>query len=438
MTTIGEVEGWAGALETLAEGIAPRFRRVEARRRARDYLRGLLAPLGRKNGWQLAEAAGDSSPAAVHDFLTRMRWDADAVRDDLLAYVVAHLGDEQAVLVLDAWTAAPSKGFVKKGEHSAGVKRQYSGTAGRIENCQAAVFLGYASRRGRVLVDRALDLPEEWIGDAARRRRAGIPEDIAFATKPKLGRAMLERAVAAGVPCAWVTADSVYGGDHALRLWLERRPIGYVLAVTSGQRAPMGFATVKARAAAQFAAQDRTRLSAGDGAKGPRLYDWAYRACPPMRDGWSRGLLVRRSIAEPDKLTYYLTFAPDGTALADLVRVAGTRWSIESCFEAAKGEVGLDQYEVRTWTAWHRHITLAMFALAFLTVVRAAVIGGSGDDRSAGRAATAHRAGDPPPARRAPHSGAPRTRRRHRLVGLATTPPATGATIPLATSHPEP
>ncbi len=432
MTVIGEVEGWAGALETLAEGIAPRFRRVEARRRARDYLRGLLAPLGRKNGWQLAEAAGDTSPAAVHDFLTRMRWDADAVRNDLLAYVVAHLGDEQAVLVLD------ETGFVKKGEHSVGVKRQYSGTAGRIENCQIAVFLGYASRRGRALVDRALYLPEGWIGDAARRQRAGIPADIAFATKPKLGRAMLERAVAAGVPFAWVTADSVYGGDYALRLWLERRPIGYVLAVTSGQRAPMGFDTIKARAAAQFAATDWTRLSAGDGAKGPRLYDWAYKAYPSMRDGWSRGLLVRRSIAEPDKLAYYLTFAPDGTALADLVRVAGTRWSIESCFEAAKGEVGLDQYEVRTWTAWHRHITLAMFALAFLTVVRAAVIGGSGDDRSAGRASTAHRAGDPPPARRAPHSGAPGARRRYRLVGLAATPPATGATIPLETSHPEP
>ena len=205
---------------------------------------------------------------------------------------------------------------------------------------------------------------------------AGVPEDVSFATKPKLGRALLERAVAAGVPCAWVAADSVYGGDYALRLWLERQPIGYVLAVTSKQRAPSGFDTVKERAAARFGTGDWQRLSAGDGAKGPRLYDWAYREYPSLQPGWNRGLLVRRSIAEPDKLTYYLTFAPEDTPVGTLVSVAGTRWTIESCFEAAKGEVGLDQYEVRTWTAWHRHVTLAMLALAFLTVVRAAAIGG--------------------------------------------------------------
>jgi SRSO17 transposase len=274
----------------------------------------------------------------MQDFLTRTRWDAEAVRDDLQDYVVEHLGDEKAVLVLD------ETGFVKKGTRSVGVKRQYSGTAGRIENCQVAVFLGYASRHGRALIDRALYLPEDWAADEERRRVAGVPEDVAFATKPKLGRAMLERAVAAGVPCAWVAADSVYGGDYAL--WLERQPIGYVVAVTSKQRAPSGFDSVKIRTQACFGADDWRRLSAGEGAKGPRLYDWAYKDYPSLQPGWNRGLLVRRSIAEPDKLTYYLTFAPDGTPVSTLVSVAGTRWTIESCFEAAKSEVGLDQYEL--------------------------------------------------------------------------------------------
>jgi SRSO17 transposase len=299
MTTLVEVEGWAGALEKLVAGLASRFYREAGVRRALSYLGGLLAPLERKNGWQLAEAAGDVSPAAMQDFLTRTRWDADAVRDDLQDYVVEHLGDEAAVLILD------ESGFLKKGTGSVGVKRQYSGTAGRIENCQVAVFLGYASRHGRALIDRALYLPEEWAADDERRWKAGVPEDITFATKPKLGRALLERAVAAGVPCAWVAADSVYGGDYALRLWLERQPIGYVLAVTSKQRAPSGFDSVKIRTQACFGTDDWQRLSAGEGAKGPRLYDWAYREYPSLQPGWNRGLLVRRSITEPDKLTYY-------------------------------------------------------------------------------------------------------------------------------------
>jgi SRSO17 transposase len=430
MTMLIEVDGWAGALEQLVAGLAPRFFREAGWRRALNYLRGLLAPLERKNGWQLAEAAGDISPAAMQDFLTRTRWDADAVRDDLQDYVVEHLGDEKAVLVLD------ETGFVKKGTHSVGVKRQYSGTAGRIENCQVAVFLGYASRQGRALIDRALYLPEEWTADEERRRVAGVPEDVAFATKPKLGRALLEHAVAAGVPCAWVAADSVYGGDYALRLWLERQPIGYVLAVTSKQRAPSGFDSVKIRTQACFGAKDWRRLSAGEGAKGPRLYDWAYKDYPSLQPGWKRGLLVRRSIAEPDKLTYYLTFAPDGTPLGTLVSVAGTRWTIESCFEAAKSEVGLDQYEVRTWTAWHRHVTLAMLALAFLTVVRAAAIGGSGGPRSPGRSPAAHRPGDPPATRQSRRPAAARSRHRYGLVTLAKAPSTARPTQPLETAYP--
>jgi SRSO17 transposase len=366
----------------------------------------------------------------MQDFLTRTRWDADAVRDDLQDYVVDHLGDERAVLVLD------ETGFLKKGTCSVGVKRQYCGTAGRIENCQVAVFLGYASCHGRALIDRALYLPEEWAADEERRMRAGVPEDVAFATKPKLGRAMLERAVAAGVPCAWVAADSVYGGDYALRLWLERQPIGYVVAVTSKQRAPSGFDSVKIRTQACFGADDWRRLSAGEGAKGPRLYDWAYKEYPSLQPGWNRGLLVRRSITEPDKLTYYLTFAPEDTPVSTLVSVAGTRWTIESCFEAAKSEVGLDQYEVRTWTAWHRHVTLAMLALAFLTVVRAAAIGGSGGRRSPSRSPAAHRPGSPPPARQSRRLAASRSRCRYRLVTLAKTPSAARTPQPLETTHP--
>lgn len=430
MITLVEVEGWAGALEKLVEGLASRFCREAGVRRALSYLHGLLAPLERKNGWHLAEAAGDVSPAAMQDFLARTRWDADAVRDDLRDYVVEHLGDGKAVLVLD------ESGFLKKGTCSVGVKRQYSGTAGRIENCQVAVFLGYASCQGRALIDRALYLPEEWATDDERRWKAGVPDTVAFATKPKLGRAMLERAIAAGVPCAWVTADSVYGGDYALRLWLERQPIGYVLAVTGKQRAPSGFDTVKERAATRFGTGDWQRLSAGDGAKGPRLYDWAYREYPSLQPGWNRGLLVRRSLTEPDKLTYYLTFAPETTPVSALVNVAGTRWTIESCFEAAKGEVGLDQYEVRTWTAWHRHVTLAMLALAFLTVVRAAAIGGTGDCRSSGRPSAAHRSGDPHPPHQSRRPAKARSYRRYRLVTLATTTSTTRSPLPLEASYP--
>ena len=428
MTTLVEVEEWAGALEQLVAGLASRFYREAGVRRALSYLRGLLAPLERKNGWQLAEAAGDVSPAAMQDFLTRTRWDAEAVRDDLQDYVVEHLGDEKAVLVVD------ESGFLKKGTCSVGVKRQYSGTAGRIENCQVAVFLGYASCHGRALIDRALYLPEEWAADDERRMLAGVPEDVAFATKPKLGRAMLERAVAAGVPCAWVAADSVYGGDYALRLWLERQPIGYVLAVTSKQRAPSGFDSVKIRTQACFGTDDWQRLSAGEGAKGPRLYDWVYREYPSLQPGWNRGLLVRRSITEPDKLTYYLTFAPEDTPVSTLVSVAGTRWTIESCFEAAKSEVGLDQYEVRT--CWHRHVTLAMLALAFLTIVRAAAIGGRGHDRPQSRPTAPHRPGDPHPARQFGRPPAPRSNRYYRLVDLAQAPSTAGSSLPLEAPHP--
>lgn len=427
MTTVAEAASWDGALDGLAERIAPRFCRPEARRRAGQYLAGLLAPVERKNGWQLAEAAGDASPDSVQDFLARMRWDADAVRDDLRGYVVEHLGDAQAVLVLD------ETGFVKKGTRSVGVQRQYSGTAGRIENCQVGVFLGYAGRHGHALIDRALYLPQSWAGDEERRRAAWVPEAVAFATKPKLGLAMLERALDAGVPCAWVAADSVYGADSALRQALVRRRIGYVLAVTSGQRLFPG--TVSDWVEEVPAADGWHRLSAGDGSKGPRLYDWAHLPFRGAPEGWDKGLLIRRRLADGD-LTFYFTFAPSRTALKDLVRVAGTRWTIESGFEMAKGEVGLDQYEVRSWTGWHRHVTLAMLALAFLTVVRAAAIGGRGPRRLGRRVAAADRPGDPPPAGPPHRPAATPARRRYCVVVLAKTPSAAGAAFTLETPHP--
>src|SRR5918998_6696091 len=260
MTTVGAAEGWTRELDALAARIAPRFRRAEPRRRALAYLRGLLAPLGRKNGWQLAEAAGDATPDGVQDFLSRVRWGADAVRDDLRAHVVEHLGDPEAVLVLD------ETGFLKKGGKSAGVQRQYSGTAGRVENRQVGVFLGYASRHGRALIDRALYLPERWARDPARCAAAGIPDDATLTTKPKLGLAMLDRALEAGVPFAWVAGDSVYGADHRIRRRLEARQRGYVLAVTSGQR--LGFAPV-GKWLAEVPPEGGRRPSAGDGAKGP-------------------------------------------------------------------------------------------------------------------------------------------------------------------------
>ena len=426
MTTVAEARAWDGALDALMGRLGARFCRVEARRRARSYIAGLLAPLERKNGWHLAEAAGDASPDSVQDFLARMRWDADAVRDDLSAYVVEHLGDPQAVLVLD------ETGFVKKGMRSAGVQRQYSGTAGRIENCQIGVFLGYAGRHGHALIDRALYLPQSWAGDEERRRLAWVPEAVAFATKPKLGAAMLERALDVGVPCAWVAADSVYGADSALRQALVRRRIGYVLAVTSGQRLFPG--TVRDWVE-EVPADGWHRLAAGDGSKGPRLYDWAQLPFRGAPEGWDKGLLIRRRLADGD-LTFYFTFAPSGTTLKDLVRVAGTRWTIESAFELAKGEVGLDQYEVRSWTGWHRHITLAMLVLAFLTVVRTAAIGGRGPGRPGSRASAVDRAGSPPPAPPAARPFATRAHRRYRVVVLAKTPPAAGAALPLETPHP--
>jgi len=366
------VAAWADGLEAVHARVAPRFVRAEPRRRALAYLRGLLSPVERKNGWQLAEQAGEATPDGMQHLLARADWEADQVRDDLRAYVVEHLGEEQAVLVVD------ETGFLKKGTKSVGVQRQYSGTAGRIENCQIGVFLAYASRKGRTFLDRELYLPKEWATDRARRQEAAVPETAEFRTKPQLARAMLERALDAGVPAAWVTGDEIYGGDRRLRLWLEESQVPHVLAVKSTE--PLWTRTSWRQVAAKtlaagIADPDWERLSAGEGAKGPRVYDWArvpIRALP--EPGWDYWLLVRRSVADPTDLAYYVCFCPAGTPLGELVRVAGTRWAIEESFESAKGEVGLDHYEVRRWPGWYRHITLALLAHAYLTMTRAAAV----------------------------------------------------------------
>ena len=421
MTHASDARCWAGQLDELVTRIAPRFNRIEPRRRARAYLQGLLAPLERKNGWHLAEAAGDASPDGMQEFLARVHWDADALRDDLRAYVIEHLGDDDAVLVLD------ETGFLKTGTKSAGVHRQYSGTAGRVENCQIGVFLGYASRHGRALIDRALYLPQTWTKDRPRGRDAGIPDEVAFATKPQIARAMLERAVLAHVPYAWVAGDSVYGADSALRRAIEAAGKGYVLTVTSAQQ--LGLRPVGDWAKG-VPKGGWTRLSAGDGAKGPRLYDWACVPFRGAREGWQKALLIRRSREKPDELTFYLTLAPEGTDLATLVQVAGTRWTIEACFEAAKGEVGLDEYEVRSWTGWHRHVTLALLAHAYLAVVRQHAIRGRGP-RPRGRLAAPYGSRSAPAPLASRLGKAARSRSHPRLVGLATTTPAARQTITL-------
>jgi SRSO17 transposase len=362
------ITAWTADFTTLVAQISPRFARAEARQHAAAYLRGLLSPVARKNSWQLAEMMGEEAPYGFQQFLYRAVWDPDAVRDDLRAYVVEHLGNPAGILVVD------ETGFLKEGDKSAGVQPQYSGAAGRTANAQIGVFLTYASPRGHTFLDRALYLPSSWTDDRARCRAAGIPDEVAFATKPAQAQAMLERALDAGVPAAWVTADSVYGDVKYLRVRLEARPIGYVLAV-SGKDTVWEAGWRQRRSGTLLAnppAEGWARLSAGDGAKGPRFYDWLrLPLARPLVAGWRRWLLLRRGVSDPTAVTAYVCFAPDETTLADLVRVAGTRWTVEICCEAAKQEVGLDEYEVRSWTGWHRHVTLACLAHAFLTVVRA-------------------------------------------------------------------
>jgi SRSO17 transposase len=356
-------------VEAVAARLRRRFHRPEAATHAADYLRGLVAAVERKNGWQLAEAAGYAHPRGIQRVLDRYAWDADAVRDDLRAYVVDAFGDPAGVLVVD------ETGFPKQGWHSAGVARQYSGTLGKIGNCQVGVFLGYASAKGHVGLDRALYLPQAWTDDRARCRQAGIPDAVPFQTKPQLALALVERALDAGVPAAWVVADEVYGGDRKFRGPLEARGQAYVLAVRRNQAVstwpPYGPPAQRTTADLAAAIPDDgwDRLSCGDGAQGPRVYDWAYVPLrPALRAGWVHAVLVRRHPQRPAELAFYLVYAPSEVALDEVVRAAGARWSIDDLFKLAKGQVGLDHYEVRSWQGWYRHITLALLALAALTI----------------------------------------------------------------------
>ena len=367
---MAEVGAWASGLAEVHARIAPRFARSEPRERVLAYVRGLLAPLEKKNSWTLAERAGEMVPDGMQRLLAVADWDAGAVRDDVRDYVVEQLGDPAGVLVVD------ETGFLKKGTKSAGVARQYSGTAGRVENCQIGVFLGYATPVGRTFLDRELYLPKAWAEDRPRRAEARVGEDVEFATKPELAMRMIGRAIDAEVPASWVTGDEVYGQHCGLRRMLEERQMPYVLAVPVNQHviATVAGKVTELRAdalAKKLPAQAWKKISAGAGSKGPRLYHWARAAIRPLEDTCSYWLLVRRSLADPDDLAYYVCYGPERSPLRELVRVAGARWAIEETFQTAKGQVGLDQYQARRYDSWYRHITLAMLAHAFLTVTSA-------------------------------------------------------------------
>jgi SRSO17 transposase len=374
------VRSWTEELGAVGDRLSVHFARSEVRQRAQDYLRGLLSEAERKNSWQLAEVAGNATPYGIQHLLGRASWDADALRDDLREYVIEHLADSESCLIVD------ETGFIKKGTNSVGVKRQYTGTVGKRENCQVGVFLAYASSRGQAFIDRQLYLPEEWAEDEERRERAGVPDEVGMRTKPELAKEMLRRAlVEAGVKAGWVVADSVYGDSRRLGMFLEESKQPYVLALSGKAHVWSGFyqhrvstlldaLTEGELPSAQEAAEEEgwKRLSAGEGSKGPRLYDWLRLPLnPPMQEGFEKWLLVRRSIEDPEELSAYTVFCAQNTTIEALAKVAGSRWRVEIGFEEAKGEVGLAHYEVRSWDGWYRHITLSLFAHAFLAAIRA-------------------------------------------------------------------
>jgi SRSO17 transposase len=351
--------------------MAGRFARVETRHRTRGFLFGLLADLPRKNCWTIAEHAGDRDPHGMQHLLNRASWDADGVRDDLRAYVTTHLGDGDAVLVVD------ETGDLKKGMCTVGVQRQYTGTAGRIENAQVAVYLTYAGTRGHAMIDRELYLPTSWTSDEQRLAEAGVPDGIEFLTKPALATGMITRALNAGVPARWVAGDEVYGADPLLRAELETRRVGYVLAIGCDRRIPTQAGLLRAdQIAADLPRRAWQRLSAGAGAKGQRFYDWALVSQPDLigpadpADTQRWWLLVRRH-RDTGELAFYRCYAPNVVPLRELVRVAGRRWTVEESFQAGKGLAGLDEHQVRRWTSWRRWTLLSMVAHALLAVIAA-------------------------------------------------------------------
>jgi SRSO17 transposase len=366
LARVDDVDGarLASGLDDAFALVAGRFFRREVRVRARACLAGMLSGLERKTSWSLAEHAGEGTPDGMQRLFTTARWDEDAVRDDVRGYVSAELGDPDGVLIGD------DTGFEKGGSRSAGVQRQYTGTAGKITNCQIGVFLAYASPKGRALIDRELYLPRSWTGEPERLAAAKVPEGTAFRTKPQLLQVMIERAIAAGIPFRWVAADEAYGDNGPLRAFLEEQQVSYVLAVSRDHviTTPAG----RRRAdvlAGKLPKGSWQRLSCGNGAKGRRWYDWAVVATSRPEIS----LLIRRSVSRPSELAFYLCHAPRPVPLAVLVRVAGTRWCVEECFQAGKNEAGMDHYQVRRYGAWYRYVTLAMLSLAYLTVTRAAL-----------------------------------------------------------------
>lgn len=370
------LELWASALRDVKARMRPLFTQERVAVSAGLFLDSLLGNEPRKTGWMRAEAAGDPGPWRQQAILGRGRWQADALCDLVREYVVEHLADADAVLVLD------ETGFLKQGKASCGVARQYTGSAGKITNCQVGVFAAYVSRHGHALIDRALYLPKAWTDDPARMGAAHVPEGRGFATKPTLAVRMIVRALKAGVPFRWVAADSVYGGG-AVEMALRRAGVGYVLGVTGAHHfwswvdKPPVAGTAEAIAQALDPAAWQ-RLSAGEGTKGPRLYDWAYceladldaAEYDPNRSGlWTRGLLIRRNITD-DELAFFSTWCPAGTDIETLVAVEGHRWAIEDGFETAKNELGLDHNETRSWHGWHRHVSLVMLAFAMMAAIR--------------------------------------------------------------------
>lgn len=370
------LELWSSSLRDVKKRISPLFTQQRVAASAGSFLDGLLGPERRKTGWMRAEAAGDPGPWRQQAILGRGRWDADVLRDVVRDYALETLADPEGVLVID------ETGFLKQGKSSCGVGRQYTGSAGKITNCQIGVFAAYVSRHGHAFVDRALYLPKAWTGDPARLAAAHVPAEISFATKPRLATGMIERAIAAEVPFRWVAADSVYGvGD--IEMALRRVGKGYVLGVSSnsqfnswiGKPAVAGTAEEIAQGLKPTAWQ---RLSAGEGTKGARLYDWAYVELADLeadeyRPGsvglWTRGLLIRRNIADGDH-AFFTTWCPAGTGIETLVAVEGRRWMIEDSFETAKNELGLDHNESRSWHGWHRHVSLVMLAFAMMATIR--------------------------------------------------------------------
>lgn len=357
-----DLERWESELEGLLVRIRPLFYRTESKKHAEQYVRGLLSPLERKNGWTIAEHVGEPEPTALQRFLNLSPWDADALLELNREYAMEHLADPAGILVADP------TGFAKKGDKSAGVQRQYSGTLGRIDNCQIATFLAYVTAdRDRVLIDRRLYMPKKsWMADPARCAEAGVPPDLTFATRPEQVEEMIESARDAGVPFAWFTADEEFGQNPGLCGYLETSRIPYVMAVP--KNTTFTDTTGKAVQIDQLAGRLRPhawqRRACGIGSKGPRVYDWTLvdSADPDHQ------YMIRRSI-DDGELAFYHCYNPKHAGFGELIHVAGARWPIEECFGSAKNEVGLDNYQVRTWDAWHRHITLAMLAHTFLAVI---------------------------------------------------------------------